>query len=126
MFDREAANEPKYFGQAITLAQANNIQLAISNPSFEYWYLLHFIESDRGFQDSGEVEAELKRPGRLVGYEKHHDVFPLLRHRTTDAHDRAERLYGRCCRRDNDLFPNPITLVYKLVGGIIAMKPYSR
>ena len=126
VFDREANNEPRDFRQAIRLAETHRIRLAVSNPAFEYWYLLHFIETDRAFQHADDVLVELRRPGRLVGYEKHHNVFAILREHTTNAYERAERLYDRCSARDDDQFPNPSTLVHQLIGGIIAMTPYYR
>lgn len=44
VFDREASNEPAGYREALNLADTHDIRLAISNPAFEYWYLLHFVE----------------------------------------------------------------------------------
>jgi hypothetical protein len=124
VFDREASNEPRGFREAVQLAARHKIRLAISNPSFEYWYLLHFAASDRPFHDGQEIKAELRR--HIAGYSEAMDVFHLLRERTAEAHDRAEQLYTRHPDRERDPYPNPSTLVYQLVGGIIGMAAYRR
>ena len=124
VFDREASNEPKSFPEAVQLARHHQIRLAVSNPSFEYWYLLHFVETSRAFQHAREVLDELRKDGCIPGYQKNQDVFHLLRERTTEAHDRAEQLHMRHPDIEHDPYPNPSTLVYQLVGGIIAMIGY--
>jgi hypothetical protein len=87
VFDREAANEPRGFRDAMQLAARHKIRLAISNPSFEYWYMLHYVDSNRPFNNGQELKAELRR--YIAGYTEAMDVFHLLRERTTEAHDRA-------------------------------------
>lgn len=124
VFDREASNEPPGFREAVQLAARHQIRLAISNPSFEYWYLLHYVASDRPFRGGQELKAELRR--HIPEYSEAMDVFPLLRERTSEAHDRAERLISRHPDRERDSYPNPSTLVYQLIGGIIAMSIYRR
>lgn len=121
VFDREAANEPAGYREALALAVQAQIGLAVSNPSFEYWYLLHFVETSRAFQHAAEVETELCKPHCLPGYQKWQNVFHLIHERTEIAHDRAERLYQRHSDRGHDPHPNPSTLVYRLVAGIIAL-----
>jgi len=55
VFDREAANEPADFPAAIKRAEREQLALAISNPCFEYWYLLHYRETNAPFRDADEV-----------------------------------------------------------------------
>jgi len=124
VFDREAANEPRGFRDAMQLATRHKIRLAISNPSFEYWYMLHYVDSNRPFNNGQELKAELRR--YIAGYTEAMNVFLLLRGRTIEAHDRAERLYARHPDRERDVYPNPSTLVYQLIGGIIAMTTYRK
>jgi len=40
--DEHIQNDPNNWNDALQLADANGIDLAVSNPSFELWYLLHF------------------------------------------------------------------------------------
>lgn len=47
----------KTFDEAKQLAKSNNIQLIISYPSFEYWYLCHFIYSRAPIIKSGNNSA---------------------------------------------------------------------
>lgn len=49
-------------------AGKDNVVLCDSLPSIEYWFLLHFINSDRGFPTSKSVEKELKK--HIDSYEK--------------------------------------------------------
>jgi len=126
VFDREASNEPAGYTEALHLAEAHKIRLAISNPAFEYWYLLHFVETSRAFSNADELLSELCKPNCMPGYQKRLNVFDALRDQTDLAHDRAARLYARHPDRERDPYPNPSTLVYQLVAGIIAMIGYRR
>ena len=121
VFDREATNEPATFAAAIQLADKEAIQLAISNPCFEYWYLLHFSETDQPFYDAEEVCERLRKDECIPQYQKNQEVFDLLKERLTFARERAERLYKRHSERTKDRFLNPSTLLQRLVKhGIVA------
>ncbi len=126
VFDRDAAKENPTFPDALHCAESDEIQLAISNPAFEYWYLLHFIETNRPFQDAYDLEPELCSADCIPNYQKTKDYFSMLCDRTKDAHDRAEKLYGSHPDRDSDLYPNPSTLVYQLVASIICMASWQQ
>src|SRR3546814_2092815 len=72
VFDREAAAASKDFLRACALAKTakprkgQQFELAISNPCFEVWVLLHFERSARPFANCQEVIRSLKqhRPER--------------------------------------------------------------
>ncbi|NNJ12069.1 RloB domain-containing protein [Chloroflexales bacterium ZM16-3] len=117
VFDREARNEPASFPRAVALATREKFGLAISNPSFEYWYLLHFTETNRPYQDADDLLADLRR--HLPGYEKNHALFARLHPQTSLAGNRADRLYERHPDRETDAFPNPSTLVQRLVRQLL-------
>jgi hypothetical protein len=119
VFDREATNEPDDFPAAIQRANREQLALAISNPCFEYWYLLHYRETDRPFQDADEVVETLRNNDCLPGYQKSQDVFERLLEHREQALERAERLYERHRDRERDRFPNPSTLVQRLVRRLI-------
>jgi hypothetical protein len=119
VFDREAAHEPEDFRAAITRAEREQLGLAVSNPCFEYWYLLHYRETDRPFQNADEVVAALRSSDCLPGYEKNQDVFNRLINHLAQALERAERLYMRHPDCEHDRFPNPSTLVQRLVRRLI-------
>jgi hypothetical protein len=112
VFDREATHEQNTFAQAVGVAGKKRIRLAVSNPAFEYWFLLHFVETGRPFEDAQELTQELKK--HIPKYEKKAIVFPLIFPYTGDAIDRAKRILAQ--RPDEkDEFPNPSTGVYRLV-----------
>lgn len=113
VFDREARYELATFQQAVHRADQEQIQLAISNPSFEYWYLLHFRDTGAFFDNSAAVQRELRR--YLPAYQKAQDVFPQVYPMTDTAMERAERQYQQHPERMTDRFPNPSTTVYQLV-----------
>lgn len=119
VFDREAAHEPADFPAAIIRADREQLALAISNPCFEYWYLLHYRETDRPFRDAEEVIEALRGNDCLPGYQKIQDVFERLLERREQALERAERLYERHPDQERDRFPNPSTLVQQLVRRLI-------
>lgn len=95
-------------------AESTRFGLAVSNPKFEYWVLLHFddgagIESDRAF------EARLKK--HLPAYEKSHDFSMIGLAQISDAVQRAKK-------RDTlpgTKWPNERwqTRVYRLVESIL-------
>ena len=115
VFDREAANEPADFPTAIIRADREQIGLAVSNQCFEYWYLLHYRETDRPFRDADEVYAVLRSNDCLPDYQKNLDVFERLLERQKQAIARAERLYEGHPDREHDRFPNPSTHVQRLI-----------
>lgn len=121
VFDQE--NPPHAsFKEAIDKAETNDIFLAVSTPAFEYWYLLHFEDTDRPFLNADEVIQSLKR--HLPDYDKK-DIFSEIADRTEDAIQRARHVWkNRSYLRKR--FPNPSTSVYKLVGIVIKLGPISQ
>jgi hypothetical protein len=96
-------------------AEANGVELAISNPCFELWALLHF-------QDQS-AHIERRRVQHLCrqfmpGYEKRLD-YETLKLKYTDALRRAEDLERWHESRDT-VGANPSTVVHKLVQRILS------
>jgi hypothetical protein len=120
VLDAERAGTNPRFDPAVQTAQQGKIELAVSNPAFEYWYLLHFTATDRPFQDADQLIEELK--GHLPAYEKSLSVFPVLYPRTEDACGRAEKLLAK--HAGDGPFPNPCTLVFKLVKALQALREF--
>jgi hypothetical protein len=61
---------------ALVQAQDNGINVALSNPCFEYWFILHFADSGRPLVDARGVIRELRK--HIPGYEKAQDVYETL------------------------------------------------
>lgn len=63
VFDRENQNHPRrtQFPKAVLLAGANDVRVAHSIPSFEFWLLLHFEFTTAPCNDCDAVVKKLKR-----------------------------------------------------------------
>ncbi len=98
---------------AVADAEKAHLKTAISNPSFEFWYILHFLETTREFTDATDAEHFLST--YLDGYAKNCDVFDRLGANTESAISRAQRLLEHH-PRPGTRFPNPSTGVHRLVA----------
>jgi len=113
VFDREGINDGRDWQNAIYQAEAKGFKVALSNPSFEFWLLLHFVYTTAQFEDSAAVERRLKKENK--GYAKIHGqvdyasiYLPLIE---------VSVLNSRKVRVDHDKTgaDNPYTAVDKLV-----------
>lgn len=95
--------------EAIDMARANGIELAISSPCFELWLLLHFRENP-GAQHRHDMQAMMKT--FVASYDKKID-FSIYEPRYMDAMQRALRLQ-RACDDDGEPHRNPSTGVPQL------------
>lgn len=106
-------DEHPHINEAFQLAAANSIKLAVSNPCFELWLLLHFRESP-GAWDRRDLQRMVGE--FIVGYAKRLD-FEAFKLQVGDVTRRARRLNQDA---DNEGEPgrNPTTGVYRLVDSI--------
>lgn len=108
-------DEHPNFTDAVQMARANGIELAISNPNFELWLLLHFQDSP-GMQHRDQIASLLRR--HVTGYEKHVDY---ITHRYADGYSdavmRARRL-DEIAENAKTPGHNPTTGVYRLTESI--------
>lgn len=99
-------------------ADKNGYKIAYSNPSFEYWYLLHFVKHNGYLKDSNAVIEQLKKKDRLEKYEKSTDVFEALSPHQPEAIQRAKERVEQL-EKDKIVVlssdSNPVTTVYELV-----------
>jgi hypothetical protein len=95
--------------EAQALARSQDIKLAICNPCFELWLLLHHED----FRKSEMREHVIRRlRNHVPGYNKKVD-FDAYRDGYQAAVDRASKL-DQLADQDNDPGRNPTTGVYKL------------
>lgn len=98
-------------------AQQHDISIALSNPCFELWYLLHFQYTTAFLKDYEAVKVLLKQ--NLHDYEKSGDVFHLLLPYISEAVQRAKRLeeyhLQNGAKQPFGIKENPATNVYQLV-----------
>lgn len=111
VLDTEDPNKNASLLPAIEKAKKANLNLAISNPSFEYWYFIHFECSSRPFANGQEMKKAIKI--HIPDYNENLNVFPKLDSLTPTAIKNVETLRGRS-NESWDIFPNPSTGVDKL------------
>lgn len=103
---------------AVTMADANGIQLAISNPCIELWLLLHFTEPPGNYHRD-KVRQLLKK--HIPNYDKHIDIAALIPQYAL-AVKRAERL---ALRKDDvvEWQRNPSSGIFRLTRVIVGNSP---
>jgi hypothetical protein len=110
VFDRD--DHPR-FNEAIKMAQDNGLELAISNPSFELWLLLHFRDNPGAQHRDGLRRMLMKH---IPKYDKTVDFDDYVESYRV-AHRRAADL-DHLCAKDGEPFRNPSTGVYLLTAQI--------
>lgn len=101
-------------GAAATAATRSGVELAVSNPCFEVWLLLHLCATTRQFADYRDVRKELNRV--LPGYDKARLRFPDFSSGVGSAVTRARRLDEAAGAGTP---PNPSSGVWRLVARIM-------
>lgn len=93
--------------------ESDNYGLALSNPKFEFWLLLHF-EDGRGISNSKTCSQRLER--HIPGYDKDINVRKISEDMIKKAIERAQKRDAPpCC----DWPRNTGTTVYRLVENIL-------
>jgi len=98
----------------------DGVELILTNPCIEYWFLLHFKKHTGPFVSNNEVMQELKKVH--PSYRKTRIGFEFLYSHTDDAITRSEEvLREKGCGQDlRDC--NPSTHVHKIVEHLQNMK----
>lgn len=90
---------------AINRAKNQNIQLAITNPCFELWYLIHFQEH-LGQINRGKLIKLLEK--HIPDYDKSMCLYPKpLKQLTKDAIQCADKIAKQIERNELDEHSNP-------------------
>ena len=122
--DEHIANNINNWQEALQLARGNDIRLAISNPSFEYWYLLHY-QNQNSFLTRQQAMQLLKT--HLPNYEKsdvlyRNELQPL----TKTAIERARQIRHLAEGNALEAYTNPCTHVCELVEIILSLERENR
>jgi len=114
VFDVEAP-PTESVARAVDKAKANKLEVILSNPCFEYWYILHFRKTSAPFNTSQDAKSALRRehPAYSAGdttifdvvYPNSRDAIKHSKEVLKEQHNDAEDL--RHC--------NPSTHVHKIV-----------
>ena len=118
--DEHKAHNIENWRQALQIAQEKGIHLAISNPNFEYWYLLHY-QDQAGYLTRQQAKRLLKT--HVPKYEKS-DVFyqEELQSRTEAAIIRAKQAAHQALADALEPYSNPCTYVWELVELILSLQ----
>lgn len=98
------------------LASENGIDVIMSVPSFELWYLLHYKYTTHEFKDTKELIKELRN--YIPEYEKNKDVFSEISSNIRVAIDNAKKLsnfHANVRGQAHTIQANPSTDVYKII-----------
>lgn len=115
-FDRD---QHERFDDALAMARANDLRLAVSNPCVELWLLLHFREQP-GARDRADVARLLKQ--HLPSYEKG-VRFTDFAMGLAKAEERAARLAADAAELGDGPHKNPTTGFYLLTRSIAGPAP---
>lgn len=123
VFDRDA--HPR-FAEAVDMAKANDIRLAISNPCFEIWGVFHYRDFDAHVHrhDCQRVLTSLC-PSYSNSGSKVFDDFAAIENSYRDAVTRAKNSRKRR-REERRPDGNPSTRVYLLTEHILELYASSR
>ncbi|MGH3852899.1 MAG: RloB family protein [Pseudonocardiaceae bacterium] len=120
VFDVEWPKKHPNLTQAIQLARDHNIRLAISNPCFELWLILHF-EDQTAFLDTDETESRSRKLDGRSDKRINAEQYMPRRHKA------AQRASSLSCRHERDQTPfphdNPSSTMSDLLKAISAMEP---
>jgi hypothetical protein len=111
--------EHESLGRAIIQADSLQFRHVLSNPCFEFWFLLHF-ERLGSLMTGTAVIRRLK--AHLPDYEKGTNHFDRLYPRTSDAVQYAKDLFSQQWQHQPDRRKcNPCTQVHELVERLHAI-----
>ncbi|MBN1124645.1 MAG: RloB domain-containing protein [Sedimentisphaerales bacterium] len=110
--------------RACVKARDNNLKFALSNPCFEYWYLIHFEHTSALMNSIDEVITRLKH--HQSGYKKNDpDFFTIVFPHTQKAIDNAEAVLREKHYEDDLRKCNPSTHVHRIVKKLLEIKENS-
>lgn len=102
---------------AVDLATSNGISLAVSNPCFELWLLLHYRDQTSWISRQ-EVQREFRSASGATDKSLSAVVISRLIEGFTGARDRAQRLATMHAGNGNPPDHNPGSGVWKMVDSI--------
>lgn len=103
------------------ICNKNNIEIIISNPTFEIWFLMHYRSNKLKFATSKDVKKEL---AKLNGeYSETMDIYTIIQDKTNNAKLIAKKIEQQAVDNQEDIFKlNPYTGVFKIIEVIEKLK----
>lgn len=91
--------------------------VAVSNPCFEYWLLLHFDNTTASFNDAAAVIVRLKK--HVKNYKKHQSVFAETRDHVQTAIANAEKRFAVKGHGPHPCDCHPCTQIFALMKSLL-------
>jgi len=114
VMDTESPASNKGLANAVKRAYDKGLQVALSNPCFEYWYILHFEHTGAPLANCREAVKKLRE--HFPGYEKNDStIVNVLFPKTSDAIENASKIIKERGWEENLISCNPSTHVYRVV-----------
>jgi hypothetical protein len=119
--DEHITNNPTNWKQAIQKAESQKINLAITNPSIEFWYLIHFQDHFANIQ-RGKAKELLKQ--HIPAYDKSVCYYlDFLKPNTSDAIARSNKLSNLSMFNELSEYVNPCCSgISRLVEALLAFE----
>lgn len=115
VIDVEAPIPHESLANAVTKAKDNKLEVILSNPCFEYWYILHFSKTSAPFNKSKDAKSALKRKHPAYS-ESDTTIFNVVYPKTGDAIKHSKEVLKEQHDNAGDLKDcNPSTHVHKIV-----------
>lgn len=117
VFDCDA-NTDEALRSAFAFAKKHGYKIIFSNPCFELWFLLHYIDQNGYLKDCDAVLKKLTNKDKLPGYHKNTDVYQILLPMQNKAIMRASNRYILLKKRNKQFLSrssNPATNVFSIV-----------
>ncbi|MDY7011402.1 MAG: RloB family protein [Planctomycetota bacterium] len=119
VMDVEAPLQHSTLAQALDKAKGNGLSVALSNPCFEYWYILHFKKTSRPMLKNGDVIKVLKE--HYPKYCKNDpDIFDVIFPDTEKAIRHAKEVIKEKHWVEDLRDCNPSTHVHRLVEQLMS------
>ena len=115
VIDVEVPVPHESLARAIDKAKRNKLEVILSNPCFEYWYILHFRKTSAPFNRSQDAKAALRREHPAYN-ESDTTIFNVVYPKTSDAIKYSKEVLKEQHNNSEDLSDcNPSTHVHKIV-----------
>ena len=109
------APKAESLSRGLNKARDNKLEVILSNPCFEYWYILHFKKTGAPFNTSQEVKSTLRQEHPAYR-ENDTTIFGVVYPRTSDAIKNSKEVLKERHRDTEDLSDcNPSTHVHRIV-----------
>ncbi|MFC8415329.1 RloB family protein [Streptomyces coelicoflavus] len=112
-------DEFAHLDEALRLAIDEDVEVALSNPCFELWLLLHFRDHRANISGYGQAKQHLaahhpnySKAAREFGFDRYRDGWPA-------AVERARKL----ARPGEEAKANPSSSMWRLVEEVVADQP---